>query len=1156
MSRNHLTGELGINKSVSERTVRVFISSTFTDMHEEREYLVKFIFPELIDRCRKREVDFVVIDLRWGITDEQTAEGKVLPICLEEINRCNYFIGLLGERYGWVPKHIDSELVEVQPWLEEHKDRSITELEILHGVINNPKMAENAFFYFRDSAYLEQITEDRLSDYLSENSMLRARLEAVKARIRESNLKVRENYPNPEAVGKLILENLWESIDKAFPEGSEPTPLEREAAEHQAFASSRVNAYIGREEYFDRLDGHVNSDAPPLVVVGDAGIGKSAMLANWALRYQETHPEDFVLIHFIGSNPKSADYVEILRRIIGEIKHRYQSERHVPVTPEKLHEEFPHWLAVANSGGRFIIILDGLNQLEDWDNAPDLGWLPEYFPANIRVILSTLPGRSLAATRKRDWSTFKAEGLNVKERQQLVKKYLGQYGKRLGQIRVRRIATAAETANPLYLRTLLEELRIFGAHEELDNRIEHYLEAPAIPDLYEKVLCRLEQDYEKNQPGLVRKAMSFLWAARFGLNETELLELLGSMGKPLPRALWSPFYLAVQNSLVSRSGLLGFCHDYMHQAVRRRYLHSPQTEKTTHLRLAEYFSRKEFDERKVDELPWQLLKAEKWERLKNCISSHRVFSSLIVEAKKFELIGYWQAIGDRFDVVDVYLDAYEQYEHSQPSQKDLSELIYQMAMLFVLMGLYGDAELFLRHVLEMKEKIFGKNHACLSKTLNSLALTCLYQSKYSEAEDLLKHALEIIKKDVGEEHLDVVVPLRDLAQLCLEKGLYDTAELLMKRVIEIQEKAHGRDHIDLAASLVNLADTYARMMGLGLYSDYVKGAASDPHSIYGRARKMVENKFGCYHPDVALIMNKIAWLYGEKRNYRKAEELYRQALEILETVLGLEHSFVGTSLNNLAQLCVAEKKYTKAEPLFKRALEIKEKAFGENHLDVVAILENMASLYKKMGKRIEAKNLKYRAFDIRSKIKKSLGPSLPLHWELRTVPEMQSSLKAYRNFTGILSDSPVGKILQPLGNIRPKLRLFVETVIVALMVIPFVMLSGMSFKVHSLFKFNSDLVRRWSELVLFGFGHIVFSFVFFIFWGITAKFIRELFLPKNELFAAVLGGICAFFGYAILFVWLRSHNVLVPSTVGNGGMIFTGILGILIFRWLLRYSKK
>lgn len=80
-----------------ERVIRVFISSTFRDMFAEREELVKYVFPQLRKLCEQRSVTCSEIDLRWGIPNEETAEGKVLPICLREIQRCRpYFIGLLG----------------------------------------------------------------------------------------------------------------------------------------------------------------------------------------------------------------------------------------------------------------------------------------------------------------------------------------------------------------------------------------------------------------------------------------------------------------------------------------------------------------------------------------------------------------------------------------------------------------------------------------------------------------------------------------------------------------------------------------------------------------------------------------------------------------------------------------------------------------------------------------------------------------------------------------------------------------------------------------------------------------------------------------------------------------------------------------------------
>ncbi|MGB8298274.1 MAG: DUF4062 domain-containing protein [Polyangia bacterium] len=39
-----------------DRVIRVFISSTFRDMHEEREELVKRVFPELRRLCDSRGV--------------------------------------------------------------------------------------------------------------------------------------------------------------------------------------------------------------------------------------------------------------------------------------------------------------------------------------------------------------------------------------------------------------------------------------------------------------------------------------------------------------------------------------------------------------------------------------------------------------------------------------------------------------------------------------------------------------------------------------------------------------------------------------------------------------------------------------------------------------------------------------------------------------------------------------------------------------------------------------------------------------------------------------------------------------------------------------------------------------------------------------------
>ena len=133
----------------TSRAVRVFISSTFRDFGAERDLLMKRVLPERRRRARERFVDVAFIDLQWGITEEQSRSGQTLPICLREIEAARpYFVGLLGDRYGWTPhaEHYPNRLLEAEPWLKEHVGgKSVTELEILHGVLNNPVTADLLF---------------------------------------------------------------------------------------------------------------------------------------------------------------------------------------------------------------------------------------------------------------------------------------------------------------------------------------------------------------------------------------------------------------------------------------------------------------------------------------------------------------------------------------------------------------------------------------------------------------------------------------------------------------------------------------------------------------------------------------------------------------------------------------------------------------------------------------------------------------------------------------------------------------------------------------------------------------------------------------------------------------------------------------------------
>ncbi len=91
------------------KTFRIFVSSTFNDLKEERNALQKHVFPELKRRCLAEGTRLQDIDLRWGVSQEASRDQQTMNVCLSEIDRCQEvtprpnFIILLGERYGWCP---------------------------------------------------------------------------------------------------------------------------------------------------------------------------------------------------------------------------------------------------------------------------------------------------------------------------------------------------------------------------------------------------------------------------------------------------------------------------------------------------------------------------------------------------------------------------------------------------------------------------------------------------------------------------------------------------------------------------------------------------------------------------------------------------------------------------------------------------------------------------------------------------------------------------------------------------------------------------------------------------------------------------------------------------------------------------------------------
>lgn len=641
------------------RSVRVFVSSTFLDMQAERDELVTKTFPALRAKYRARGVEVFEVDLRWGIIREQQERGETLPTLLAEIDRCRpYFIGLLGDRYGWVPpaSALTDKLKADYPALAEAEGASVTAMEIMHGVLANPDTAARALFFERDANW---DWRGKLADAdrviaSEEPEAARARLADLKAMIRQ---KARvELYARPAEIGEKVTAALGALLEERFPDTNAPDAFEQTARLHRAYARERRRLHVGADGYITELNRWMaTKDAEPKLITGASGGGKSTLVANWVHAWRLAHPNDIVFEHYLGASPDSAEPMLLMRRL-WEHLNRAMGESAEPVgdnadlmdmSAALAQRLAPARVTAERSGARVLIALDGLDKLASEQN---LRWLP--IVPGVHWLASSLPGEAQTAALARGFGSLDVKPLSERERRDFIAGTLARWRRELEPQHVARIlqpAAAALAGSPLYLKTVLEELRVSADNARLAERLDDYRGARDMPDLFDRVLKRLEDDCE---PGLVAKALPLIWASRGGLEESEILAITSAA----PIA-WATLRNGLGDGLRDQVGRIAFSHDFLRQAVERRYLGDAASRRAPHVMLSERYlsefkaaARAMTTEQEIDlysrtaderlvflrgpwkrcntELLFQLERAGRWGELIRCLTDEVEFNAL------------------------------------------------------------------------------------------------------------------------------------------------------------------------------------------------------------------------------------------------------------------------------------------------------------------------------------------------------------------------------------------------------------------------------------------------------------------------------------------------------------------------------------------------
>lgn len=551
------------------RTMKVFISSTFLDMELARDRLAH-VFYEMEKNVLDRQLTIIPYDLRWR---ERLSNEPVADWCMKMVEDCRYFIGILGNRYGWRPPMKSGGMPNA-----EHI--SITEMEIDRALKTVDK--QNRFFCFGDFQ-----GEGR------ENEADVASLQSLKERLRKSGETIYVCRDVAELLA-IISRELANRLDRQFPPGQKVEPIaytyEQGLSE---IVEEKIRQFVDRVTYLQQLEDFALASEKPnyLGIYALAGNGKSALVArfikNWA------HPDIPIVAHFMSMGGDAKDVTGIMTNIGERLQRLGIIKNSLEADPLALSRQIQN--ALQETKQRMVLIIDGLDEIHE--SGRNLSWLPRVLPAHIRVVLTTRPVET--------WDTLQTyphlrplelPSLNDKEVDEIINAYSQRYKLNLSADDGESLRKRA-AGNPLYLKVALDEICTAGvAVGQL---------ALSVQSLFDQILKRLQARYGEE---IVHRYLGLIAAGRVGLTENELQELLnvGSELVSLNKAL--------SNFIITRRGFLDFFHPEFERNIMIRMGKSGM--RNYHGALAAYFAQKGYGyARALEELPYQLQESENYAQL-------------------------------------------------------------------------------------------------------------------------------------------------------------------------------------------------------------------------------------------------------------------------------------------------------------------------------------------------------------------------------------------------------------------------------------------------------------------------------------------------------------------------------------------------------------
>lgn len=610
----------------------VFVSSTFKDMHYERDAIKLIAEPLLNQEARKYGEEFYFCDLRWGINtgDLDTDEGakKVLDVCLEEIDRCEPpMVVLLGDRYGWIPEaDLIKTAADSKHFALDDLEKSVTALEIEYGALRDGEKIRNTLFYFRNiegcppPVYIPEDAEEEAKIRELKDSIRKMVRDITGESIREYTLTWNgRGFDGVDDFANMLAGDIRDMLLPRWEKLDDRTSFERERIIHDTFIREKSILFKARQARADKLITLALSE-PVTVIKGEIGSGKSTLFSHMVTELEKTGWD--VLPFISGLTPESNSEDDIIQNIVYfmeeelEVTGHYIDEKNFTTGEPKRHtlQEWEYKLnslysAYQKTGKRLFIMVDAADQLTPIEEMQGLTQIVSgltdghsHEPDNVHFVITCTPDYGIF---NKEWHIHELEPINQEDKLSVIDGILIKNGRELSKSVIDEMMHKKCSDNPLYLSLIVQRLLMMNSDDfasimsrgdgmaAIERHQQTIIKDQCPDDLDEMNAVLLHEAGKRINGKFVSRIVECIAVSRSGLNRKALSKILGEEWAEYDFALFDHFVNYMNDCFLMRDD---GCYDFSHKSIREGFLKRCKDIKGIHREILEGLKALEADD--------------------------------------------------------------------------------------------------------------------------------------------------------------------------------------------------------------------------------------------------------------------------------------------------------------------------------------------------------------------------------------------------------------------------------------------------------------------------------------------------------------------------------------------------------------------------------